>query len=138
MADQQEGLPLPPDWAERVPPGTPQSLSEHLQLPAFRITMLGGGQKTLSKGEFIEVLAEKYGAAHEDWDHPAYLAELRDSDLRIQGYAPLAAVLKPIATAVLTVADDVLPRLTPQAIAAAEQRRGIRPWRAGPPLSPPS
>ena len=125
---QEDGLSLPPDWAERVPPGTVQSLTEHLDLPAVKVTMLGGGEKTLSKREFIELLAEKCGAAHEDWDHPAYLTEIRDSDLRIKGYAPIAAVLKPITTAVLDVADHALRCLTPPVIEAAEQRRGARLW----------
>jgi hypothetical protein len=98
------------------------TVAEMLDLPALAVET-STGKTMLTKRDLIEVVAQKYGAAHEDWEHPEYLTLIRESDLRIKGYAPLAAALRPIVTVVLTVADHVLPRLTSDVIAAAEHRR---------------
>jgi hypothetical protein len=102
--------------------GRAVSLSDFLDQTSLKV-----GDVRLSKGQLIEVVAEKYGGAHEDWEHPEYLTLLRKSQLRLKGYKPLPAALRSITTGVLTVADYVLPRLTPQVVAEAERRRREQP-----------
>jgi hypothetical protein len=102
--------------------GDPMSLAEVLDGPAVKV-VTSTGDVRLTKRELIKAVAEKHGGAHEDWAHPEYLTVIRESKLRVKGYSSLAAVLKPIATAVLTTSDHVLPRLTPAVIAKAEERR---------------
>ena len=122
LAIDADSPPPPRYWTEKYPDGKAVSLVEFLTLPSLTV-ITSTGERLLSKREFIEVVAEKCGVANEDWKHPVYLTLIRDSELRVKGYGPLAAALKPITAAVLTVADHVLPRLTPQAIEAAERRR---------------
>jgi hypothetical protein len=123
LAIDEGSPPPPPYWRKRYEPGDTVSLPEFLDLPALSVTT-SSGIVTLSKQQLIEVVSQKHGAAHEDWEHPEYLTLIRESEFRIKGYAPLAAALRPITTAVLTTAEHVLPRLTPDVIAEAERRRG--------------
>ena len=122
LAIDADAPPPPRDWAEKYSDGMDVSLVEFLTLPSLTV-ITSTDERLLSKREFIEVVAEKCGAAHEDWKHPEYLTLIRDSELRVKGYGPLASALKAITTAVLSVADHVLPELTPEAIEAAERRR---------------
>jgi hypothetical protein len=124
LALDEAYLPPPAEVAERYQVGAPVSLADELDLPALRITSVTGDETlTLTKRKLVEVVAEKHGAAHEDWEHPGYLTLLREHELRIKGYPPLEAALQLVTTTVLRVADHVLPRLTPEVVADAERRR---------------
>jgi hypothetical protein len=81
------------------------------------------GNVMLTRRELIEVVAEKHGGAHEDWQHPEWLTITRDPSVQIKGRSPLAVPLRVTTRAVLLLADHLLKQLTPQVIDAAERRR---------------
>lgn len=117
-------------------PGDIVTLKEFLDLPAFRADT-SVGPVTLTKRQLIEVLAEKHGAAHEDWNHPESLVLLLKCPVRvITGYSPqdgivvhsaLVVELGLTTRAVLELADRVLSQLTPEVIEQAERRRRTVP-----------
>jgi hypothetical protein len=63
-------VPKPPPPGH--PAGKPMTLADSLTLPALKVTTSAGDVR-LSKRQFIEVVAEKYGGTHEDWAHPEHL-----------------------------------------------------------------
>ena len=69
---------------ESVPPnlsgpqaGDSVTLAEFLALPRLALALTNGQRKTMTAQELVELVAEKHGAAHEDWAHPEQLTLIR-------------------------------------------------------------
>ena len=61
------------DEKKHLKPGESYTLETLLTLDCMGAKTQTDGFKTLNKSEFILLLAEKHGAAHEDWNHPEIL-----------------------------------------------------------------
>jgi len=114
----QVGGPPGFDWGYAVG-GQRAPLAAYLESMAFIV-----GGHTLTNAEVIRLWAQQHGSAHEDWQVDRRLLALTGSPLFVGGVPPADQILISIASTVATVSTNYLDGLTPEALEAAERRRG--------------
>jgi hypothetical protein len=114
----QVGGPPGFDWGYGV--GVQRAtLAAYLESMAFIV-----GGHTLTNAEVIRLWAQQHGSAHEDWHVDRRLLALTGSPLIAGDVPPADQTLISIASTVATVSTNYLDGLTPEALDAAERRRG--------------
>ena len=84
------------------------TLKEYLESTAFGINVPNRGFVEISVIDYIRLIAEQYGSAHEDWKINDELAYLLESGIFIQGLSSASAILKSISETILLVGKEFL------------------------------